>query len=179
MYTMVSFNVTNLFMSRYKMRKSDDIFSLTVSNESALIGIIIVVIAIIGGTIGFSLLEWWGRFDSLYYVAVTISTIGYGDIIPITHAGKVLTVIYALVGVPLFIFAAGLIIEARIRWFVLRHLHHHQEQINQLKAENKKTDQTLDEFSEEIEDVSEEMEDVIKALDRAQKVLQKRQKKSS
>ena len=164
-------------MSSSKNYNSPDRFALTVSNESAMIGILIVVIAIIAGTIWFSIIEWWDRFHSLYYVAVTISTIGYGDLIPVTHAGKVLTTIYALVGVPLFIYAAGLMIEARMRGFVLRHLHAHQVQINKLKKENKEVDEIMEEFSESIDEVSTEMSDVIKALWKAQDVLKKRQRK--
>lgn len=136
---------------KHHKHTNNEAFTLKVSNETALIGIAIVVIAIIGGTIAFSLIEGWRRFDALYYVAVTISTIGYGDIIPMTHAGKVLTIIYALIGVPLFIFAAGLIIEARLRGFVVSHLHHHQEQINKLKAENQKENQAIEAINEDME----------------------------
>lgn len=102
-------------MTPRSRKTNNEAFTLAVSNESALIGIAIVIVAIVVGVILFHALEGRDRFHSLYYVAVTISTIGYGDIIPVTHAGKLLTIIYALIGVPMFIFAAGLIIEARIR----------------------------------------------------------------
>ena len=102
-------------MTPRSRKNSNEAFTLKVSNETALIGIAIVVISIIVGTVTFKHIEGRDRFHSLYYVAVTISTIGYGDIIPVTYAGKMLTIVYALIGVPMFIFAAGLIIEARIR----------------------------------------------------------------
>lgn len=162
-------------------KNSNEAFTLKVSNESAMIGVGIVLIAIIVWTITFKIIEWWDWFHSIYYVAVTISTIGYGDIVPVTHTGKVLTIIYALVGVPLFIFAAGLIIEARIRWFVVTHLHHHQQQINRLKAQNRKEDKAIAEITDDMEEVSESiewvtdnMEEVVAALDKAQRLLKRK-----
>ncbi len=117
-------------------------------------------------------------------MAITISTVGYGDVTVVTSVGKILTIFYALIGVPLFIFAAGLIIEARIRSFVVKHLHHHQQQINRLKAENRKENKAIAEISEDMEefsdnmtDAAQEMQDVIQALGKAQNVLKKRQAK--
>jgi voltage-gated potassium channel len=47
---------------------------------------------------------WWG--------AMTMTTVGYGDIYPITPAGKVLAGIIALLGISLFILPAGIIAAA-------------------------------------------------------------------
>jgi voltage-gated potassium channel len=47
---------------------------------------------------------WWG--------AMTMTTVGYGDIYPITPAGKVLAGVIALLGISLFILPAGIIAAA-------------------------------------------------------------------
>ena len=44
---------------------------------------------------------WWG--------AMTMTTVGYGDVYPVTPAGKVLAGIIALLGISLFILPAGII----------------------------------------------------------------------
>jgi len=44
---------------------------------------------------------WWG--------AMTMTTVGYGDIYPVTPAGKVLAGVIALLGISLFILPAGII----------------------------------------------------------------------
>jgi voltage-gated potassium channel len=47
---------------------------------------------------------WWG--------AMTMTTVGYGDIYPVTPAGKVLAGVIALLGISLFILPAGIIAAA-------------------------------------------------------------------
>ncbi len=39
-----------------------------------------------------------GLFDAIYWAIVTISTVGYGDIVPLSHAGKVLALIIIISG---------------------------------------------------------------------------------
>lgn len=155
---------------------AQDKLAITVSNESAMIGIGIVVLAIMIGTIAFAYIEKWDFFHSLYYVAITISTIGYGDMTPVTHLGKALTTGYALVGVPLFIYAAWLVIEARIRSFVITHLHEQKVEIDKIKQSKKEAEETMEEFSDNLEDATEEMEDAIKILDKARAMLRKKHK---
>lgn len=57
-------------------------------------------------------------FDAVYWSTVSVTTIGYGDIIPVSTVGKVITVISALVGVaiialPTSIITAGYMQENR------------------------------------------------------------------
>ncbi len=50
------------------------------------------------GTIAFHFVEGWDWLDSLYYCVVTMATVGYGDFHPITPLGKVLAMIYIVLG---------------------------------------------------------------------------------
>lgn len=45
----------------------------------------------------------WNLWTGLYYAATLYTTIGYGDITARTAGGRVFTVLYALVGIPLVI----------------------------------------------------------------------------
>lgn len=67
-------------------------------------GVILVSYYAIGG-IAFDELEGWPLLDTVYFLTVTITTVGYGDICPETDAGKIFTVLYALIGI-IFVFAA-------------------------------------------------------------------------
>jgi len=40
------------------------------------------------GTVGFVVVEGKSFFDALYFVIVTMATVGYGDIHPVTISGK-------------------------------------------------------------------------------------------
>ena len=48
-------------------------------------------------------------FDVLYFAMVTITTVGYGDITPVTDAGKILTVLLFSIGVVLIGLMTGMI----------------------------------------------------------------------
>ena len=54
----------------------------------------------------FHYVEGWRWIDSVYFSVVTIATIGYGDFVPKTDAGKVITIVYVLCGLGLFVTTA-------------------------------------------------------------------------
>ncbi len=64
------------------------------------------------GTVGNYFLEGHSWFKALYFTVVTISTVGYGDIIPQTTAGKIFAMVLIFGGAGLFFYAFGLISEA-------------------------------------------------------------------
>ena len=65
--------------------------------------LLILGLVIVGGTFGMMLLEGLGPADALYFVIVTIATVGYGDITPHTTAGRLLVVLLILAGVGSFV----------------------------------------------------------------------------
>ena len=67
-------------------------------------GIILVTYYAVGG-IAYDEIEGWKLLDTTYFLTVSITTVGYGDICPVTDLGKLFTVLYALVGI-VFVFAA-------------------------------------------------------------------------
>jgi voltage-gated potassium channel len=40
--------------------------------------------------------------DAFYYIIVTMATVGYGDIVPTTPAGKILAIVLIITGVGTF-----------------------------------------------------------------------------
>lgn len=59
------------------------------------------------GVVFYHFTEKWSWFDSLWFTIVTIATIGYGDFVPHTFAGKVFTMFYVFIGIGLFVFVAN------------------------------------------------------------------------
>lgn len=64
------------------------------------LGIMIFVLVL--GTFVFTVLEKRPFFDALYFSVVTMATVGYGDIIPVTRAGRILVIFVIIGGVGTF-----------------------------------------------------------------------------
>ena len=63
-------------------------------------GLAVVAVGLIaGGTLFYRLFEDVSWIDSLYFTVVALTTVGFGDLHPVTTVGKVFTVFYLLMGV--------------------------------------------------------------------------------
>ena len=60
-----------------------------------------------GGTLGFVLIEHYSVFDAFYMTLTTVTTVGYGEIHPLSHAGRVFNTILILFGVIAMLLAVG------------------------------------------------------------------------
>ncbi|HUV04445.1 MAG TPA: NAD-binding protein [Armatimonadota bacterium] len=59
-----------------------------------------VVVVLLGlGTVGYIYIEGWSILDALYMTVITLTTIGYEVVKPLSTAGKVFTIVLALAGV--------------------------------------------------------------------------------
>ncbi len=56
-----------------------------------------------GSTLFYSSIEGWSKIDALYFSVMTMSTIGYGDLVPTTDKSKVFTIIFTFLGVGIFV----------------------------------------------------------------------------
>ncbi len=65
--------------------------------------LVIFFTVMIFGTVGFMYIEKRSLIDSAYFVIVTMATVGYGDIHPITDLGKAFTVVIIVMGVGTFL----------------------------------------------------------------------------
>lgn len=82
--------------------------------DNVLILVLAIVTLLLLGAITFSFLEGWNLVDSLYFVAVTATTVGYGDLTPTTSLSKIITVFYALTIVPIVLYAFTLIAKYEV-----------------------------------------------------------------
>ena len=55
------------------------------------------------GTVVFHFVEGWSWIDSAYFSTVTIATVGFGDLHPVTTLGKLFVMVYIGVGVGIFV----------------------------------------------------------------------------
>lgn len=114
-----------------------------IANYSIWFFAIIIVIIVLIGTFSFHFVEWWDMFHSFYFTSVTMSTIGYGDMAPITNGGKVISIIYGFMGAPLFIWLTGLFFQSKFQHIVKNSIHSYHKEIKQADKDIQEAEELL------------------------------------
>lgn len=60
--------------------------------------IYILVVVLIGGSVGYHQLEGWSLLDSVYMTVISLTTVGYGETRPLTANGRVFTMFVVIFG---------------------------------------------------------------------------------
>ena len=68
-------------------------------NRQLIVAIVMIIAVLIVGTLGFHFIEGWPLLESAYVATQTVTTVGYGDITPQTHTGRIFSLIFMLLGV--------------------------------------------------------------------------------
>ncbi|HVP52670.1 MAG TPA: potassium channel protein [Terriglobales bacterium] len=80
--------------------------------------IIVAALAVLvaAGTAGFHFIEGWPWFDGFYMVVTTFSTIGYQEVHPLSHAGRIFNVTLIILGVGMLFLAIGTATQALLEF---------------------------------------------------------------
>lgn len=67
---------------------------------------------VVGGAAFYHKVEGFSWLDSFYFVVVTLTSVGFGDIVPETDGGKLFTIFYVIIGVTIIIgFTRALLLD--------------------------------------------------------------------
>src|SRR5678816_1730719 len=66
------------------------------------------------GTTGFAVIEHYPVFDAFYMTLITVSTVGYAEIHPLSHAGRIFNSFLIFFGVTVMFFAIGAMTQSMI-----------------------------------------------------------------
>jgi voltage-gated potassium channel len=77
---------------------------------------VLLVSTMIGGTLGFRLIENYPVFDAFYMTLITITTVGYQELYPLSHAGRIFNSFLILFGVSAMFFAVGAMTQTIIEF---------------------------------------------------------------
>ena len=78
----------------------------------SLVGLVVLTLA--AGTAFYWDVEDWSLLDSFYFSAITLATVGYGDLVPSTPGGKLFTVFYVFAGVGIILTFVQAVAQASV-----------------------------------------------------------------
>ncbi len=87
----------------------------------------ILLLLTIVGILGFRIVEGWSLVDCAYMTVITLTTVGYGEVQPLSTTGKVFVTIYLGIGIGAFVFCMAelgkLLVEGVVRdWLETRRM---------------------------------------------------------
>lgn len=80
-------------------------------SRKLLTAVFVLVGMLVFGTVGYMVVERWGLFDSLYMTVITISTVGFTEIHPLSGAGRVFTIVLLIAGIGALGYSLGTFID--------------------------------------------------------------------
>lgn len=89
------------------------------STKHFFISLMLSLMLIIFGTLGYMIIEGWDSLDALFMTIITLATVGYQEVHPLSRAGQVYTIVLIFTGVGFFLYVIGAVIqfmvEGRVR----------------------------------------------------------------
>ena len=87
-FTLLNSIIMNFFTIIWSFLRDDNYRKLLITTS----GIILI------GTIIFHKIEGWSIIDAMYFTVITLTTVGYGDIYPVSTMGKILCLLMCFWG---------------------------------------------------------------------------------
>lgn len=73
------------------------------------VSIFVFIILILIGAYAYHWAEGYNALDSVYFTVITVTTIGYGDMYPVTTFGKIFTMFYSFLGIAMALYLFSLL----------------------------------------------------------------------
>jgi voltage-gated potassium channel len=77
-------------------------------------GFTILLAVLAFGTAGYMLIEHWSFLDALYMTVITITTVGYREVIPVSENGRIFTIFIIFSGMGIIAYILGIVAQAMI-----------------------------------------------------------------
>jgi len=74
----------------------------------------LLLVTLLIGTLGFRLIEGYTLFEAFYMTLITITTVGYQEVHPLSYAGRIFNSFLILFGVTVMLFAVGAMTQSII-----------------------------------------------------------------
>jgi voltage-gated potassium channel len=81
---------------------------------------ILIAVALVG-ILGYIYIEGWALLEAIYMVVITLYSVGFQEVRPLSNAGKIFTMLLIVVGVGSAIYAAGQAVEIMVEGEMARY----------------------------------------------------------
>jgi voltage-gated potassium channel len=89
-----------------------------ISFNRIIIGILFLIAILLAGSLGYVVLEGWSFFDGLYMTVITLTTVGYGEVRPLSQTGRIFTILLIFWGVGFMFYVvtaiAQMVVEGKL-----------------------------------------------------------------
>jgi len=73
--------------------------------------IILTILITLFGTLGYIWIDHFSLMDALYQTGITFTTVGFGEIEPISQSGRIFTIFLIIAGFAVFSYAVGILVD--------------------------------------------------------------------
>ena len=98
--------------------------------------LILTVLMILIGALGYMIIDDFSLDDAIYQAGITFTTVGFGEIAPISKAGRIFTLALIILGFGVFSFSVGLLVEVLNKGDFIRILKERQMLYNIARLKN-------------------------------------------
>jgi voltage-gated potassium channel len=98
--------------------------------------LILTVLMMMFGTLGYIVIDDFTLMDAIYQTGITFTTVGFGEIAPISDAGRIFTITLIILGFGMFSFAVGILVEVLNKGDLIRTLKERKMLYNVARLKN-------------------------------------------
>lgn len=90
---------------------------------------VLLATVVVGGTVGYVLIEGWSPWDSFYMTIITVTTVGFAEVHPLSRAGEIFTVFLMMGGVGAFFYTFTLFVATVVEGGLPRRLQYRRRAV--------------------------------------------------
>lgn len=117
--------------------------------EGLKILVVATAILVIVSTTFYVNVEGWGAVDAIYFTVATITTVGYGDLVPTTDVSKLVTSFIAFIGLAMVLTLFGIVSSGYARIITERERRRQQRS----REEKKEQEEKIQELKKKVKNI--------------------------
>lgn len=99
----------SFFINLYKLLVAT-VYGLRKDEEfRALMALLLMLL--VGGALFYREVEGWSVLDAIYFCVMTMSTVGYGDLVPTSPLSKIFTIVFTVLSIGVFAAAVSKVVQ--------------------------------------------------------------------